>query len=187
MQGAGAKALELVILTAARTSEVLNAKWVEFDLDNAVWTIPKERMKSFREHRIPLSESVMRILNGLSHQSDYLFPGAKRSRKNGVASSELVPLSNMACIETLRRMGRGDLTVHGFRSTFRDWISETTIYPRDVAEMALAHAVEDKSEAAYRRGDLIEKRRSLMQDWATYCNSGSQCAGVVAIRSKAAA
>jgi len=172
MQGSGARAMEIIILTATRTSEVLNAKWSEFDLDGKLWTIPKERMKSFKEHRVPLSESVIRLLNEQPHRGEYVFPGAKKDK----------PLSNMACLETLRRMGRGDLTVHGFRSTFRDWVSETTAYPRDVAEMALAHTIEDKSEAAYRRGDLIEKRRALMADWAVHCGTVLVAADVVPIR-----
>ena len=175
MRGAGARAMEIIVLTATRTSEVINAKWSEFDLDAKLWTIPKERMKSFKEHRVPLSESVIRLLNAQPHQGEYVFPGVKGK-----------PLSNMACLETLRRMGRGDLTVHGFRSTFRDWVSETTSYPRDVAEMALAHTIEDKSEAAYRRGDLIEKRRALMSDWAVHCGTVLVSADVVPIRAKVA-
>lgn len=177
MQGDGARAMELIILTATRTSEVLNAKWAEFDLDAGLWVIPKERMKSFREHRVPLSESAIRILRERPHQGEFVFPGAKQG----------CPLSNMSCLATLKRMGRSDLTVHGFRSTFRDWVSETTAYPRDVAEMALAHTIEDKSEAAYRRGDLIEKRRALMSDWAAHCGKVLVPADVVPIRAKVAA
>jgi integrase len=173
MDGAGARAMEVIILTATRTSEVLNARWSEFDLEAGLWTIPKERMKSFREHRVPLSESATRILRGLPQNGEYVFPGSK----GGV-------LSNMTCLATLKRMGRSDLTVHGFRSTFRDWVSETTAYPRDVAEMALAHTIEDKSEAAYRRGDLIEKRRALMADWAAHCSLVRVAGDVVPIRSK---
>ena len=177
-QGAGARAMELIILTATRTSEVLNAKWTEFDLDAALWTIPKERMKGFREHRVPLSPAALAVLEKVKAESDsgeYVFMG-----RNGGA------LSNMACLQTLKRMGRDDLTVHGFRSTFRDWVSESTSYPRDVAEMALAHAIEDKSEAAYRRGDLIEKRRALMGDWAAHCAVVHTSGDVVAIRARAA-
>lgn len=178
-QGAGARAMELIILTATRTSEVLNAKWAEFDLDAALWVIPKERMKGFREHRVPLSAAAVVVLEKAKAEStggDYVFMG----RKTGA-------LSNMTCLATLKRMGRDDLTVHGFRSTFRDWVSESTSYPRDVAEMALAHAIEDKSEAAYRRGDLIEKRRVLMSDWAAHCAVVRVSGDVVAIRAKAAA
>lgn len=180
MQGAGARAMEIIILTATRTSEVLNAKWSEMDLDAALWTIPKERMKSFKEHRVPLSAAVVTLLNAVKAESaagPYIFPG----RKSDTA------LSNMTCLATLKRMGRSDLTVHGFRSTFRDWVSETTAYPRDVAEMALAHTIEDKSEAAYRRGDLIEKRRALMSDWAVHCGTVLVSADVVQIRAKASA
>lgn len=175
-QGAGARAMELIILTATRTSEVLNAKWTEFDLDGALWTIPKERMKGFREHRVPLSDAALAVLakaKAESTASEYVFTGGK-----------LAALSNMTCLATLKRMGRADLTVHGFRSTFRDWVSESTSYPRDVAEMALAHAIEDKSEAAYRRGDLIEKRRALMSDWAAHCAVVRVSGAVVAIRVK---
>jgi integrase len=180
MQGAGARAMEIIILTATRTSEVLNAKWSEIDLDGKLWMIPKERMKSFKEHRVPLTDAVMAVLTAVKAESkggEYVFSG----RKVGT------PLTNMACLQTLRRMGRGDLTVHGFRSTFRDWVSETTAYPRDVAEMALAHTIEDKSEAAYRRGDLIEKRRALMSDWAVHCGTVLVSADVVQIRAKVAA
>ena len=179
VQGAGARAMEIIIMTATRTSEVLNAKWIEFDLDAKLWTIPKERMKSFKAHRVPLSDAVMAVLMAVKADSgggEYVFSG----RKAGT------PLTNMACLQTLRRMGRGDLTVHGFRSTFRDWVSETTSYPRDVAEMALADTIEDKSEAAYRRGDLIEKRRALMADWAAHCAVVHVSGDVVAIRAKVA-
>lgn len=174
-QGAGARAMELIILTATRTSEVLNAKWSEFDLDAELWVIPKERMKGFREHRVPLSAAALRILRAQPRLSEYVFPGKKGA------------LSNMTCLQTLKRMDRGDLTVHGFRSTFRDWTADATAYPRDVCEMALAHAIEDKSEAAYRRGDLIEKRRALMSDWADHCDVVRTLADVVAIRAKVAA
>ena len=178
-QGAGARAMELIILTATRTSEVLNAKWAEFDLDAGLWVIPKERMKGFREHRVPLSAAALAVLDKAKAESiggEYVFTGRKQAA-----------LSNMACLATLKRMDRSDLTVHGFRSTFRDWVSESTSYPRDVAEMALAHAIEDKSEAAYRRGDLIEKRRALMADWAAHCAVVRVSADVVAIRAKVAA
>jgi len=178
-QGAGARAMELIILTATRTSEVLNAKWAEFDLDAGLWVIPKERMKGFREHRVPLSSAALAVLDKAKAEStggEYVFMGRKQAA-----------LSNMTCLATLKRMGRSDLTVHGFRSTFRDWVSESTSYPRDVAEMALAHAIEDRSEAAYRRGDLIEKRRALMADWAAHCAVVRVSGDVVAIRAKVAA
>jgi len=177
MPGIAARGLELIILTAARTSEVLNAKWTEFDLDAALWTIPKERMKSFKEHRVPLSEPAIRILREQRTLNDYVFSGSKENS----------PLSNMSCLAVLKRMNRPDLTVHGFRSTFRDWVSESTAYPRDVAEMALAHTIEDKSEAAYRRGDLLEKRRGLMKSWAEFCNLPATSGSVIAINRKVAA
>ena len=173
-QGAGARAMEMIILTATRTSEVLNAKWAEFDLDAALWVIPKERMKGFREHRVPLSAAVLAVLQKARAESvggEYVFTNSKGNA-----------LSNMVCLQTLKRMGRGDLTVHGFRSTFRDWTAEATAYPRDVCEMALAHAIEDKSEAAYRRGDLIEKRRALMSDWGKFCGTVRTGGDVVPIR-----
>jgi integrase len=156
--GIGARALEFAILTAARTGEAIGARWNEFDLDAKIWAIPAERMKAHREHRVPLSEPALAVLRALQdvREGPFVFPGGRRGR----------PLSNMALLKTLRRMGRGDLTTHGFRSTFRDWAAETTSHPSEVVEMALAHAVGDKVEAAYRRGDLFDKRRALMEDWA---------------------
>ena len=127
---------------------MLNAKWTELDIDAALCTIPKERMKGFREHPVPLSAAALAVLEKAKAEStcsEYIFSRGK-----------IAALSNMTCLATLKRMGRADLTVHGFRSTFRDWVSEFPSYPRDVAEMVLDHAIEDKSEAAYRRGDLIE-------------------------------
>jgi integrase len=150
--GFAAEALEFLILTAGRTGEVIGAKWPEFDLKARVWTVPATRMKSGREHRVPLSDRAVEILRGLPRDGDRVFP-----------------LSNMAFLQRLKRMKRGDITAHGFRSSFRDWAAETHDASRDVAEMALAHAVSDKTEAAYRRGDLFEKRRKLMVDWARFC------------------
>lgn len=175
--GIAAKALEFTILTAARTSEAIGARWDEIDFKAQAWTVPAERMKAKKEHRSPLSGRAIEILRELSKikQGEFVFPG----RSNDSA------LSNMAMLQLLKRMGRGDLTVHGFRSTFRDWAAEQTNYPREVAEMALAHTVGDKVEAAYRRGDLFEKRRRMMEDWATYCARKPQAAGdVVPIRRK---
>jgi integrase len=164
--GASALALRFLILTASRTGEAIGAKWSEIDLAEQVWTLPAVRMKANREHRIPLSDAALAVLaEAAKLRPDKtsvdapVFPGAKAGRS----------LSNMALLMLLRRMGRGDLTAHGFRSTFRDWAAEVTHYPRDVAEQALAHSLPDKVEAAYRRGDLIEKRRLMMQDWATFC------------------
>lgn len=159
-----AAALQLTILTACRTSEVLLAEWSEFDLANRLWTIPGNRMKARKSHRVPLSDAVMELLDTIMRMGKsegYLFPGAKVGK----------PLSNMTMTMVMRRLGYGDLTVHGFRSTFRDWAAEETHYPNIVAEMALAHTVKDEVEAAYRRGDLLEKRRALMADWANYCST----------------
>lgn len=163
--GIAALALRFAILTAARTGEVIGATWREMDLDAATWTIPALRMKAGREHRVPLSEPALKVLSDVSKLRTTtdaeapVFPGAVANRG----------LSNMAMLTLLRRMNRDDLTAHGFRSTFRDWAAETTAYPGEVVEMALAHVVGDKTEAAYRRGDLFEKRRRLMMDWADHC------------------
>ncbi len=159
--GVAALALELVILTATRTSETILAKWSEFDLKNKVWVIPAERMKMRKEHRIPLSEPALKILKRMADfkVNDYVFTNNRHK-----------PLSNMAMLKLMHRMGRDDLTVHGFRSSFRDWCAEQTNYAREVAEAALAHAVGSAVEAAYRRGDLFDKRRLLMDEWARYCS-----------------
>lgn len=178
-----ARALELAILTAARTSEVLGARWTELDTTLKVWTIPAERMKAGREHRIPLSQATLDLLELLKplryddndDRSMMLFPGNRKNR----------PLSQMAMLMLLRRMERPDLTVHGFRSTFRDWCAETTAYPHELAEIALAHTVADKVEAAYRRGDMMDKRRRMMDDWAEYCGKcESVAADVIPLRSQ---
>ena len=159
--GIGARALEISILTASRTFEVLGATWGEFDLDKRVWTVPQERMKAGVEHRIPLSAAAMKILTVLhdGRISDYVFPNLTTGKN----------LSNAGMSSVLKRMGRTDITVHGFRSTFRDWVAEKTNTPERIAESALAHRLKDASEAAYQRGDLIEKREILMQTWANYC------------------
>jgi integrase len=155
-----ARALEFAVLTAARTGEVLGAKWSEIDFKANIWTVPANRMKGGREHRVPLSDAAVAVLRPMLkvQQSDYVFPGDQRAT-----------LSNMVIPKLLQRMGRDDLTVHGFRSTFRDWAAERTNFSNEVVEMALAHAVGNKVEAAYRRGDLFEKRRKLMDAWAAYC------------------
>lgn len=159
-EGVAARALEFLILTAARTGETIGAKWDEFDMKAGVWTVPAARMKAAVEHRVPLSKRALEIVLALRQikQSDYVFPGQKEGK----------PLTNMAMLELLKRMGRTGLTVHGFRSSFRDWASECTNFPRDVCEMALAHTIPNHAEAAYRRGDLIEKRRRLMEEWARH-------------------
>ena len=173
--GLAAQALLLTILTASRSSEVLCAKWDEIDMQEGVWTVPGTRMKAGRQHRVPLSDPALVVLRGLlplrnNEAGGWVFPGARKGR----------PLSNMAMEMLLRRMGRNDLTVHGFRSTFRDWTAETTGYPGEVAEAALAHVVGNKVEAAYRRGDLFEKRGRLMEDWATFCGRTIQADATVA-------
>lgn len=157
--GTSPLALEFTILTAARTGEVIGATWDEIDLAERAWTVPAERMKGGREHRVPLCAHALRVLERFRALDDkYVFPGGKRGR----------PLSNMAMLELLKRMGRPDLTVHGFRSTFRDWAAETTHFPNEMVEMALAHIIDNKVEAAYRRGDLLQKRRDLMDAWENY-------------------
>jgi len=156
-------ALAFIILTAARTGEVLGARWGEFDFDRAVWTVPAERMKAGREHRVPLSQHALKIVKAMREvrESDFVFPGQKSGR----------PLSVMALKTVLHRMKINDVTVHGFRSTFRDWAAECTHFPNEVCEAALAHVIGNKAEAAYRRGDLFEKRQKLMDAWATYCTT----------------
>ena len=158
-----ARALEFVILTAARTSEALGARWDEIDERARMWVIPVSRMKAGREHRVPLSAAALNLLEALKpvRTGDLIFPGQKRGR----------PLSNMAMALLLRRMGRGDLTVHGFRSTFRDWAAECTNFPADVAEAALAHTPSSKVVAAYQRGDFFERRRKLMDGWARFATT----------------
>lgn len=166
-------ALQFVILTATRTSEVLNAQWTEFDLKAGLWTIPAARMKAGKEHRVPLSEAALQVLEQAKTWggADFVFPG----QKPGAA------MSNMSLLALLKRMKRPDLTVHGFRSTFTDWASERTNHSREVVEMSLAHAIESKVEAAYRRGDLFEKRAKIMADWAAYAAAPQTSAKVVAI------
>jgi len=161
-EGIGARALEFLILTAARTGEIIGARWDEVDFEEKIWVVPAARMKAGREHRVPLTGTALAILkqmNGI-REGDFVFPGGKKTR----------PLSNMAMLAVLKRMGRSDLTAHGFRSTFRDWAAERTNFPREVVEMALAHTIESKVEAAYRRGDLFQKRRQLMEAWARFCD-----------------
>ena len=167
-EGVGARAFEFTILTAARTGEVIGATWSEMNIAEQLWVVPAERMKSGKEHRVPLSEAPLAILEQMQaiRQGDFVFPGGKAR----------LPISNMAMMMTLRRMGRGDLTVHGFRSSFRDWAAERTDFPSEVAEMALAHAVSSKVEAAYRRGDLFQKRRQLMDTWSRFCTVSAPAA-----------
>lgn len=178
--GTAARALEFTILTAARTGEVIGAAWSEIDLDARTWTVPAKRSKTKKEHRVPLCDTALNMLRDMRDQhvqeerdflalygkpipaaievEGFVFAGMRRGKG----------LSNMALLKTLERMGRPDLTTHGFRSTFRDWAAETTDYPGDLVEMALAHTIAGKVEAAYRRGDLFEKRRALMADWERF-------------------
>ena len=161
--GVAARGLEFCILTASRSGEAIGARWTEIDMKAKVWTVPPERMKAHREHRVPLSNRAMTILHQMRELpgDEFIFPGGKAKR----------PLSGMAFLMLLRRMKRDDLTAHGFRSTFRDWAAERTSFPSEVAEMALAHTISDKVEAAYRRGDLVDKRRRLAEEWADFCES----------------
>lgn len=165
-EGIAARALEFTILTACRTGEVIAARWEEIDFADKVWTVPAERMKAKKEHRVPLAPRAIEILRGMKEirLGEFVFPGTKKDKH----------LSNMAMLAVLERMGYDDLTVHGFRSTFRDWAAERTSYPREVCEQALAHTVSDKVEAAYRRGDLFNKRTKLMDQWRIYCESKPQ-------------
>lgn len=168
-----ATALRITILTACRTSEVLLAQWSEIDLAAKMWVIPAIRMKAGNEHRVPLTDAVLALLAQLPTREGCLFPGAKQGNS----------LSNMAMTMVLRKLDCGNLTVHGFRSTFRDWAAETTSHPNMVCEMALAHTINNTSEAAYRRGDLMERRRSLMTDWAAFCAPTQKSPTVVPARS----
>jgi integrase len=165
-EGTAARALEFAVLTASRTGEVIGARWSEIDLAGKVWTVPASRMKAGREHRVPLSTRAMEVLKGIGQDETdcFVVAGGKPD----------CPLSNMAMLTVLRRMGREDLTVHGFRSTFRDWAAERTNYPSEGAEMALAHVVGGKVEAEYRRGDFFEKRRRLMAARAAFCATPKQ-------------
>jgi integrase len=160
--GISPRALEFAILTCCRTIEVIGCEWNEFDFAERVWTIPGERMKHGRLHRVPLTDRELEILVNIPREGKFVFPGAKKDTH----------LSNMAMLELLKNMRPG-LTVHGFRSTFRDWCGERTNYPNHVAEMALAHTIADETEAAYRRGDLMEKRRRLAREWERFCNTPS--------------
>jgi integrase len=179
-KGIGARALRFAILTAARSGEVRGSRWQEIDLVGATWTIPAERMKAGREHRVPLSPQALAVLAEVSaartsnNPAALVFPGQSGGR----------PLSDMSLTAVLRRMERRDLTAHGFRSTFKDWAAESTAYPAELSEMALAHTIGSKVEAAYRRGDLFEKRRRLMAEWGAFCSTHGMIdsANVIALR-----
>lgn len=161
--GLSARAVEFAILTACRSGEVRGARWRELDLESKVWTIPAERMKLGKEHRVPLSTAAVALFKALPQATDLVFPGRKKG----------TPLSDMSLTAVLRRMGRGDITVHGFRSTFRDWCAEApgNAFAKEVCEHAPAHGLPDRVEAAYRRGDLFDKRIVLMQQWANFCKA----------------
>ena len=176
-EGIGARALEFAILCASRSGEVRGAVWSEIDLQAAVWTIPANRMKAEREHRVPLTDGALALLNALPRtpDTDLVFPNNKEA-----------VLSDMTLTAVLRRMGV-PVTAHGFRSTFRDWAGETTAYPREVIEHALAHQLKDKAEAAYARGSLFDKRRRLMADWEKFCSEVMPAASVTPIRGTTAA
>jgi integrase len=162
--GVAARCLEFTILTATRTGEAIGGQWSEIDLAARTWKVPAERMKGGKEHTVPLSDRAIEILAAVPRSGDYVF-------ENGRAGH---PISNMAMAMTLRRMGRDHITVHGFRSSFRDWAAEQTQHHNYVVEMALAHTIGDKVEAAYRRGELLAKRRELMDDWERYCAGSGQ-------------
>jgi integrase len=159
--GTAARALEFLILTASRTSEVIGARWDEINITEKVWIVPVERMKAHKSHRVPLTPAALAIITEMqkARSSVFIFPGLKKDKA----------LSNMAMLALLKRMGHSTLTAHGFRSTFRDWVAEKTTHPAELAELALAHTIANKVEAAYRRGDQFEKRRKLMDEWAQYC------------------
>jgi len=174
-KGVAAKALEFLILTAARTGEVIGARWDEVDLSAKIWTIPPSRMKAGREHRVPLTEAAVSILKEMQvlRQNEYLFPGDRRAQ-----------LSNMALLMVLRRMKRSEITAHGFRATFRTWAAERSNFQREVVEAALAHTVGNKVEAAYQRGDMFVKRQRLMDAWAQFCSKPAASAEVVPLLSR---
>src|SRR5262249_47379810 len=172
-QGTATAALEFLILTAARTGEVIGARRSEVDFRARLWTVPAERMKGKREHRVPLSSAAMNALERAKvEDSEFLFPGIKAGQG----------LSNMALLKVLERMNRSDLTVHGFRATFKTWATERSNFPRELVEAALAHVLEDKTEAAYQRGDMLEKRRRLMSAWAEFCAKCASASRVVSLR-----
>jgi len=161
VDGIGARALEFTILTACRSGEARGATWDEIDLDGKVWAIPAGRMKGGKAHRVPLSDAAIAVLTDMSAKrlNDIVFPGIRDKK----------PLSDMSLAKALKSAGGGDFTVHGFRSTFRDWATEVAQAPREIAEAALSHAVGDAVERSYARSDALERRRALMADWAGYC------------------
>jgi integrase len=179
-EGVAARALQFAILTAARTGEVIGARWDEIDVAERLWIVPGERMKSGREHRVPLSDAALAALGPQGAPDEFVFPGRHPGQ----------PIGHTTLFALLQRMGRGDLTVHGFRATFRQWAAERTSFPREVAELALAHAVGDAVERAYQRSDLFQKRRQLADAWAWFCagagasQDSGQAAKVVPLRAR---
>jgi integrase len=180
-EGIAARALEFSILTAGRTGEVIGARWSEINLLDKTWTVPAGRMKAHREHRVPLPPRALAILGEMQAVRQdktgeaFVFPGRKSN----------APLSNMAFLMLLRRMGRGDLTAHGFRATFKTWASERTGFQNEIVEASLAHVIGGKVEQAYLRGDLFEKRRRLMDAWARFCDQPNSANKVIPISQRA--
>jgi len=170
---AAARCLEFIVLTGARLAEATGATWQEIDFEARTWTVPPNRMKGGREHRVPLSDAARTVIEAMRaiRMSDYVFPGMRQGQ----------PVGSRTVQDMVKHLG-GAITVHGFRSCFRDWAAERTSFPREVAEMALAHAIPNAVEAAYRRGDLFEKRRRLMDSWAEFCAKPQAGGKVVAIR-----
>ncbi len=171
-EGVAARALGFTVLTAARSGETRGIVWGEVDLQNGIWTIPAERMKAGKEHRVPLTPEIIALMGPRRDDDRLVFESEAKAGR---------PISDMSMTAVLRRMGRDGITVHGFRSTFRDWAGETTSFPREVIEAALAHGIKDKSEAAYARSDLFEKRRKLMMAWASFTKKSDNAPNVVAI------
>jgi integrase len=173
--GTAARALEFTILTAARTNEVIGARWREINIAERVWVVPAERMKAGKEHRVPLSDRALAILGKPGEPDQFVFLGGRPGQ----------PLSNMAMLKVLQRMGlrsaSGGVTVHGFRSTFMDWATECTTFPAEMRDLALAHTVSDKVEAAYRRGDMFDRRREMMAVWGQFCEPQSGSEKVVSL------
>jgi integrase len=169
-EGIAARALAFAILTAARSGEVRGMSWGEIDLRAGVWTVPAGRIKAGKEHRVPLAPAALAPLGAPGQPGALVFPSPMSPDR---------PLSDMTLAAVLKRMGRGEPTVHGFRSTFRDWAGEATAHAREVIEAALAHRLKDKAEAAYARGDLFAKRRKLMEDWAAFLAAWPEAGAVV--------
>jgi integrase len=174
LEGVAPRALEFLILNASRTGEAIGARWSEIDLPGRLWTIPASRIKSGRDHRVPLSEPAAVILDPLweTRESAFVFPGQRGGR----------PLSSNTLLLVLRRLGRGNVTVHGFRSSFRTWAAEQTDFPREIAEAALAHVVGDRVEFAYQRSDFFQKRWQLAEAWAKFCLTPAPVGDVLLLR-----